>query len=240
MDERNDERVLRQKRKATPKFKIGDNVYIRRRTSGEKNYNIKTERASQKLDCVKIGPYRIEKELPNDNYKVTLPQRMRIHPVFHVSLLSLTKNPETQKDETAHEEYEVEHILSKRIVNSQTEYLIKWKGYDEDENTWEPTVNLHCPDKIQEFSESSTFMGEPERTNREELSSRNKRRMRKSSSSRSSISRRIDESIRAREFEMRATAIERKTLGATARHRRNNARSIDGPTMVTTDVCKGT
>jgi len=64
------------------------------------------------LDCVKIGPYRIEKELPHDNYKVTLPQRMRIHPVFHVSLLSLTKNPETQKDESAHEEYEVEHILS--------------------------------------------------------------------------------------------------------------------------------
>jgi integrase-like protein len=40
-------------RRATPKFKTGDNVYIRRRTSGEKTYNIKTERTSQKLDCVK-------------------------------------------------------------------------------------------------------------------------------------------------------------------------------------------
>jgi hypothetical protein len=89
--------------------------------------------------------------LPNDNYKIALPERMRIHPIFHVSLLSPTKNPETTRDDEVIEEYEVEHILDKRVRQGKTEYLVKWKGYENNENTWEPTEHLYCPDKVQEF-----------------------------------------------------------------------------------------
>lgn len=81
----------------SPTMKEGDRVYIRRRTSGEKDFNIKTKRRSQKLDCVKIGPYKIKSSLENDNYEVELPERLRIHPVFHVSLLVPTKNPVSQQ-----------------------------------------------------------------------------------------------------------------------------------------------
>jgi len=50
------------------------------------------------------------------------------------------------------EVYEVEKILDKRTKKGKTEYLIKWKGYeDEAENTWEPIDNLDCEDKIQDF-----------------------------------------------------------------------------------------
>ena len=41
-------------------------------------------------------------------------------------------------------EYEVERILSSRKVGGKTEYLVRWKGYDEeDDNTWEPEGHLH-------------------------------------------------------------------------------------------------
>ena len=41
------------------------------------------------------------------------------------------------------EEYEVEAILSHRPdKNRETTYLIKWKGYDSSENSWEPESNL--------------------------------------------------------------------------------------------------
>ena len=96
------------KRVETFSLREGDRVYLRRRTIGEKDFNIKTKRISQKLDCVKIGPYRVKRKLDNDNYELDLPERMRIHPIFHISLLSKTDNPVSDHDEGIINEYEVE------------------------------------------------------------------------------------------------------------------------------------
>ena len=43
------------------------------------------------------------------------------------------------------EEFQVDRILDKRVKNSKTEYLLSWKGYGPEENTWEPKANLNCP-----------------------------------------------------------------------------------------------
>lgn len=42
------------------------------------------------------------------------------------------------------EEYEVEQICDKRITKGKVEYLVKWKNWDHDDNTWEPIANLDC------------------------------------------------------------------------------------------------
>ena len=46
----------------------------------------------------------------------------------------------------------VEKIRKKSYdLNGKIHYLIKWNGYDEKDNTWEPIENLSCQDLIQEF-----------------------------------------------------------------------------------------
>ncbi|XP_034477826.1 chromobox protein homolog 1-like [Drosophila innubila] len=49
------------------------------------------------------------------------------------------------------EEYKVERIEKKRVVNGVTEYYLKWKGYPRDQNTWEPIDHLYCKDLVDAF-----------------------------------------------------------------------------------------
>ncbi|XP_030477024.2 chromo domain-containing protein LHP1 isoform X2 [Syzygium oleosum] len=51
--------------------------------------------------------------------------------------------------------YEIEAVRRKRVRKGQVQYLIKWRGWPETANTWEPVENLmSCSDVIEAFEES--------------------------------------------------------------------------------------
>ena len=52
--------------------------------------------------------------------------------------------------------YEVDHIVDhRRFTNPDgdtvEQFLIHWKGYSHDEDSWEPLENLNCPAELEDF-----------------------------------------------------------------------------------------
>jgi len=108
---------------------------------------------SKKLRPKWLGPFEILK-LKRVTAELKMPPGMKSHPVFHFSKLrpynsnpvdefprrSLPPDPPILSD--GHLEYEVDRILDKRRNRGRTEYLVQWKGYSDDEITWEPPSHL--------------------------------------------------------------------------------------------------
>jgi len=145
-----------QKRKKAPQLERGDKAYLLTK-------NLRTTRPSKGLDHVKVGPFLVLERLGPVNYRLQLPSDARIHSVFHVSLLE-PADPDTPLQETFYyqadqeEEFEVEKILNHRSYNPR-EYLVKWKGYPESENTWEPEDNLqNCQQLLRSYKQRNPPM----------------------------------------------------------------------------------
>ncbi|KAF9095839.1 hypothetical protein BGX29_008863 [Mortierella sp. GBA35] len=68
------------------------------------------------------------------------------------SKLLFSKAKTEPKVEEAEKVYEIEAIRGYRNVENKPEFLVKWLGYSDIENTWEPLENLdNCPALLKEF-----------------------------------------------------------------------------------------
>lgn len=109
---------------------------------------------TQKLLPRYVGPFAVERRIGNTAYQLKLPDAMKVHPVFHASLLHAYKTdgavippPPIYFQENA-PYFEVEEVLSHKEVRSGKRmvkrFLIKWVGYGPEHNTWEPECNLNA------------------------------------------------------------------------------------------------
>jgi Chromo (CHRromatin Organisation MOdifier) domain len=147
-------------------FKEGDQVLLSMRNI---NNPVDRNRPTKKLTNRFAGPYTIIKVISTTAYKLDLPNTMKIHPVFHISLLKPyqpspndferpTPPPAIIIPETDHEEFEVETILDKRTLRNKPQYLVKWLGYPLHDATWEPVENLeNAKETIQKFESMRTL-----------------------------------------------------------------------------------
>eukprot|EP00479_Gromia_sphaerica_P008142 TRINITY_DN2990_c0_g1_i1.p1 TRINITY_DN2990_c0_g1~~TRINITY_DN2990_c0_g1_i1.p1 ORF type:complete len:115 (-),score=16.78 TRINITY_DN2990_c0_g1_i1:57-401(-) len=46
--------------------------------------------------------------------------------------------------------------MDRKMIDGQVHYFLKWKGYADCENSWEPAKGLFCPELVVQFLETFT------------------------------------------------------------------------------------
>jgi hypothetical protein len=143
------------RKRTAPTFQAGDQVWL-------DGHNIKMFHPTAKLAPKHHGPFSIIRVLSPITYELRLPAQWKLHPVFHVDLLTPYRETEfhgANYDKPppdlidGEEEYEVEKIVASRHFGwgRKLQYLVKWKGYPDAENQWVAKEDVFAEDAIREF-----------------------------------------------------------------------------------------
>jgi Chromo (CHRromatin Organisation MOdifier) domain len=132
--------------------------------------NLPISHGTIKLSPKQYGLFSIAKLISLVASQLDLPVSWNIHPIFHNSLLTpyietnahgpnFTRPPPDLINGEA--EYEVEAIRSHCYFgkNKKLQYLLKWKGYPEADNTWESKHQLKAPDLLKQYNRCHNING---------------------------------------------------------------------------------
>jgi len=151
-------RYTDRKRGEAVEYKMGDLVLL---STKELKWQM-VGRSSEKLVKQFVGPYKIKAIISSNVVELELPATVRIHPVVNVSQIKrYIDQVNSQRKETpqpvvveGEEEWEVEKILNKKKVRGKDKFLVRWKGFTAEGDTWESRENLrNAGDALKEFKE---------------------------------------------------------------------------------------
>ena len=146
------------KRSKPEEYRVGNWVLL---STKDLKFQMKG-RCSEKLTEQFVESYKIKRVISTNTIELELPSTIKIHLVVNVSRVHMYKDQvEGQKKEwplpviiKEEEEYKVEKILNKRKFRGKDRYLVQWKGYTAEEDTWELRENLgNARDLVERFKE---------------------------------------------------------------------------------------
>jgi transposase InsO family protein len=122
---------------------------------------LRQKRPSNKLADKYLGPFKIIKAVGDNNmaYQLDLPASFKTHTTFPISLLEpfkgnleeALKHRQSIEVDAEERHYDVETILDHRGPPNRRQFLIKWKGYPTEDNSWEPREYIDDGPMIQAY-----------------------------------------------------------------------------------------
>jgi len=144
------------KRREEEEYRVEDLVLL---STKDLKWQMKGRR-SEKLTEHFVGLYKVKEIVSSNAIDLELPKSIKIHPVVNVSRVRLYK-PQVERQKKippkpviieGEEEFEVEKILNKRIIRGKEKFLVRWKGYTAEKDTWENRKNLeNAKELVEEF-----------------------------------------------------------------------------------------
>jgi len=139
------------KRAEVDEYKVGDLVML---STKDLKYQI-ARRRTEKLMKRFVGPYRIKKIISSNTVELELSSTVKIHSVVNISRIQryIGQVEGQRKEQPApvviegEEEWEVERILNKQQIQEKDKYLVQWKGFMAESDTWEGKENLKNAEK---------------------------------------------------------------------------------------------
>jgi len=143
------------KRSDVDEYRVEDLVILSTKDLKYQMVGRRTEKLTERF----VGPYRVKKIVSSNAIELELPSTVKIHLVVNVSRVrKYVRQVEGQKKEPlpviieGEEEWEVERILNKRRIRGKDKFLVRWKGFTAESDTWEGRENLkNAQDTIEEF-----------------------------------------------------------------------------------------
>ena len=144
------------KREEVNEYKVGDLVMLSTKDLKYQMVSRRTEKLMERF----IGPYKVKKIVSANAVKLELPSTIKIHPVVNISrICRYIGQVEGQRKEQpapviieGEEEWKVERILNKQQIRGKDKYLVQWKGFMAESDTWEGIENLeNTKEVVKEF-----------------------------------------------------------------------------------------
>jgi len=144
------------KREEVNEYKVGDLVMLSTKDLKYQMVSRRTEKLMERF----IGPYKVKKIVSANAVKLELPSTIKIHPVVNISRIRryIGQVEGQRKEQPApviiegEEEWKVERILNKQQIRGKDKYLVQWKGFMAESDTWEGIENLeNTKEVVKEF-----------------------------------------------------------------------------------------
>ena len=141
-------------RREVPPLAVGDRVLLSTEGLTLRNF-------TSKLCARYVGPFAVTAVVNANAYTLALPPQLQaLHPTFNIDKLKPYRDglaafptrprafdrpaPEAEADSNGDSVYEVERITAQRRHGRSLQYLVAWKGYPPEENTWGTPAQLHA------------------------------------------------------------------------------------------------